>query len=183
MYHRTTLLLVVLLAWLAPIVSLRAQTAAGSLEGRVTNPATGTIVERARITVEGTNLEAFSDADGYYRLLNVPAGTAQVRASFSGFPPATATVSVTAGQATTRDFELAPFGTRGFSGSRCGSGPAARCQEMSARRVRHVPSPAIRAAYAVSTSAPPHHERLLSMGPAKPKFSMSRVEFVACVGR
>jgi TonB-dependent receptor len=106
-------LLALLGLWLAAGAPLAAQAAAGSIEGRVTNPATGTIVERARITVEGSTLETFSDADGYYRLLNVPAGPAQLRASFTGFPPATATVSVSAGATAQRDFELAPFGTRG----------------------------------------------------------------------
>ena len=42
----------------------------GSLAGRVINPATGGIVEHARITVEGTMLEAVSDGDGYFRLFN-----------------------------------------------------------------------------------------------------------------
>jgi len=106
-------LLALLGLWLAAGAPLAAQAATGSIEGRVTNPATGTIVERARITVEGSTLETFSDADGYYRLLNVPAGPAQLRASFTGFPPATATVSVSAGATAQRDFELAPFGTRG----------------------------------------------------------------------
>src|SRR5687767_13641996 len=78
------------------IVPLVAQTvpnsssATGTIEGRVTNPATSTVVERARISIDGTDLETFSDPDGYYRLANVPAGTAQVRATFTGFPPATA---------------------------------------------------------------------------------------------
>jgi len=99
-------------AFLALVVQLCAQTATGSIEGRVTNPATGTIVERARIVVEGTALETFSDVDGYFRLLNVPPGTVQVRASFTGFPPATASVIVSAGQAAPRDFELAPITSR-----------------------------------------------------------------------
>ncbi len=89
-----------------------AQTTTGSIEGRVTNPATGTILERARIAIEGTTLETFSDADGYFRLLNVPPGTVQVRASFTGFPSATASVAVSAGQAAQRDFELAPITSR-----------------------------------------------------------------------
>ena len=46
-------LLALLGLWLAAGAPLAAQAAAGSIEGRVTNPATGTIVERARITVEG----------------------------------------------------------------------------------------------------------------------------------
>ncbi|MDO8541768.1 MAG: TonB-dependent receptor [Opitutaceae bacterium] len=90
------------------LAGLRAQPATGNLEGRVSNPATGAIVEHARITVEGTALQTFSDADGLYRLFGVPAGSVQVRASFTGFPPVTATVNVPAGQTVQRDFELAP---------------------------------------------------------------------------
>jgi TonB-dependent receptor len=90
--------------------TLRAQSpGTGRIEGRVTNPATGSIVERARITVEGTSHETFTDADGYYRLTGIPAGSAHVRASFTGFPSANATVSVTAGQTAQHDFELAPL--------------------------------------------------------------------------
>ncbi|MDP3070545.1 MAG: carboxypeptidase regulatory-like domain-containing protein [Opitutaceae bacterium] len=96
------------LALLSP--ALRAQNATGMLEGRVTNPATGGVVERARITVEGTALEAFSDGDGYYRLAGVPAGSARVRVTFSGFPPAAAEIPIAAGQTITRNFELTPQG-------------------------------------------------------------------------
>lgn len=111
--HHVPLLFAFLGSWLAALSPLSAQTPTGAIEGRVTNPATGTIVERARITVEGSTLETFSDADGYYRLLNVPAGPVQLRASFTGFPPATATVPVSAGATAQRDFELAPLGARG----------------------------------------------------------------------
>ncbi|MBL9189448.1 MAG: carboxypeptidase regulatory-like domain-containing protein [Opitutaceae bacterium] len=100
-----------LLACLTLGSALHAQTATGTLEGRVTNPATGGVVERARLTIEGTVLETFSDSDGYYRLGGVPAGTARVRVTFSGFPPATAEVVIAAGQTAARDFELTPQGT------------------------------------------------------------------------
>jgi len=96
-----------LLVWLALAAPLLAQ-GTGSLAGRVTNPATGGIVEHARITVEGTALETVSDGDGYFRLGGVPAGQASVRASFSGFPPATATVTIVAGQVAQKDFQLSP---------------------------------------------------------------------------
>ena len=85
-------------------------TTSGTIEGRVTNPATGGVVERARVTVEGANVEAFSGADGYFRLGGVPAGTARVRVTFSGFPPAAAEIAMGAGQTVTRDFELTPQG-------------------------------------------------------------------------
>jgi len=95
---------------LALTCALRAQSgSAGTIEGRVTNPATGGVLERARITVEGTALETFTDADGYYRLPGVPAGAARMHVGFTGFPAATATVNVTAGQTAQRDFELAPL--------------------------------------------------------------------------
>ena len=51
----------------------------GSIEGRVFNATTGANLERARVTVDGTQLETFTDAEGRFRLTNVPAGTAQVR--------------------------------------------------------------------------------------------------------
>ncbi|MBI5768076.1 MAG: TonB-dependent receptor [Verrucomicrobia bacterium] len=83
----------------------------GSVAGRVTNPSTGGVLETARITVEGTALETFTDADGYYRLDGVPPGEVKVRAFFSGFPPATATITVAGGQAAQRDFQLSPVGS------------------------------------------------------------------------
>ena len=82
----------------------------GAIEGRVTNPATGLVVERARIAIEGTTLEAFSGTDGYYRLEAVPVGAARVRATFSGFPAASATVEVAAGKVAQGDFQLSPRG-------------------------------------------------------------------------
>ncbi|MSU24245.1 MAG: TonB-dependent receptor [Opitutus sp.] len=104
------------LAWLAAAVlsmvtpsHLLAQPT-GTIEGRVTNPSTGSVLATARITVDGTALETFTDADGFYRLGSVPAGAAKVRAFFSGFPPASAIVNVGAGQSVQRDFQLAPLG-------------------------------------------------------------------------
>jgi hypothetical protein len=88
---------------------LNAQPATGSIEGRISNPSTGYVLERARVTIEGTTLETFSDADGYYRLANIPPGTVQVKAFFTGFPSAAASVAVAAGQTVQRDFELAPL--------------------------------------------------------------------------
>ncbi|MBI5770449.1 MAG: carboxypeptidase regulatory-like domain-containing protein [Verrucomicrobia bacterium] len=88
-----------LLSLIVTAVALRAQpgAATGTIEGRVFNPANNTYVERARLTVAGTNLEAFSDADGNYRLDGVPAGTATVNAFRTGLPLTTATVQVVAG--------------------------------------------------------------------------------------
>ena len=90
---------------------LSAQSAAvGTIEGRVSNARSGDYVENARITVEGTSLEAFSDSAGVYRLTNVPAGPARVTAFFSGMPPWTTSVQVTAGGVSAHDIALAAAG-------------------------------------------------------------------------
>ncbi len=84
-----------------------AQTAAtGTIEGRVANGRTGEYVERARVSVEGTTLETFTDNGGQYRLTNVPAGTARVRVFFTGAEPVTTSVVVATGGIARRDFEL-----------------------------------------------------------------------------
>jgi hypothetical protein len=77
--------------------ALRAQSVTGSIEGRVSNPATGEYLERAQVTVEGTTLETFTDADGFYRLTDVPAGTARVKTFYTGLLPQSAAIAVVAG--------------------------------------------------------------------------------------
>lgn len=80
----------------------------GTIEGRVFNPANNEYLENARITVEGTSLETFTDVTGHYRLTNVPSGTARVRAFHTAAPARTLPVIVVASQAATQDFSLAP---------------------------------------------------------------------------
>jgi len=81
----------------------------GSLEGRILNTGTGEYLENARVTLEGTALEALTDNLGQYRFPNVPAGPARVKVFFTGLGVETASVNVTAGQIATRDFNLAAF--------------------------------------------------------------------------
>ena len=50
--------------------------ATGSITGRIQNSATGQSLNNARVTVKGTDLVAFTDETGSYRLTNVPAGLA-----------------------------------------------------------------------------------------------------------
>ncbi len=101
------------LAASAPLVGAATSPAAGSAEvrtgtitGRVSQPATGEFVERVRITVEGTTLETFTDADGNYRLTNVPVGVVRVGAFFTGLGQQTSSVTVTAGSITAHDIAL-----------------------------------------------------------------------------
>ena len=89
-------------------LALRAQApATGTLEGRVQHAATGAYLEGARLTIEGTAFETFTDADGRYLLAGVPAGEARVRVFYTGAPPSLTTVRVTAGETITHDIFLA----------------------------------------------------------------------------
>ncbi len=86
----------------------RAQaTATGTIEGRVFNPANGEYLEKARVTIDGTGLETFTDSSGQYRLTSVPAGAARVRIFYTGLDVQTDTVAVAAGTTVQRDFNLA----------------------------------------------------------------------------
>jgi iron complex outermembrane receptor protein len=97
--------------WLTATVALLpsvlcAQVPTGAIEGRVFNPANGQYIERARITIEGTSLEAFTDADGNYRLSNVPAGNVRLLAFFTGLAPSSIAVQIVANQTLQRDINL-----------------------------------------------------------------------------
>ena len=89
-----------------PAQNPSATHATGAIEGRVLNPDNGEFVENARLTIEGTSLEALSDSTGAFRLSQVPAGVARVNAFRTGAPTLTQTVTVAAGQTVTRDFSL-----------------------------------------------------------------------------
>ena len=91
---------------LAIATQLWSQSAAGSIEGRVLNTRNGEYLEKARVNVEGTRIETFTDATGVYRLNNVPAGSARVRAFHTGLVAQTRSVVVTAGGTVQQDFDL-----------------------------------------------------------------------------
>ena len=83
-----------------------AQAATGAVDGRVLDEARGDYLQNARITVEGTSLETFTDAGGYFVLGNVPAGAGKLRVFYTGVAPVTVPISITAGQTTTKDINL-----------------------------------------------------------------------------
>ncbi|MEN9592093.1 MAG: hypothetical protein RJA21_552, partial [Gemmatimonadota bacterium] len=102
------------LAWILSCLGfavLGAQPAGtGVIDGRVVNLRTGEYLEGARLTVEGTALETFSDSAGQYRLTGVPAGQARVRVFFTGLAPLTETVALGAGAILQRDLALTAAG-------------------------------------------------------------------------
>lgn len=93
-----------------PVVA-QAQTAgSGTIEGRVLNVTSGAYLENARVVVDGTNLQTFTNNFGEYRLTGLPSGTATVRVFYTGLAPQSATIDVGAGQTVTRDFVVTSAG-------------------------------------------------------------------------
>ncbi len=78
----------------------------GTVSGRVVDQ-DGAPVIAATILIVGTRLGAYTDADGKFAILNVPAGTYEVKASRLGFNPVTVTgVIVSADQTSRVDVRL-----------------------------------------------------------------------------
>jgi iron complex outermembrane recepter protein len=101
--------LTLLARWLCLTMTLSpalAQSTAATIEGRVVSARSGEYLEKARLTVEGTSLEAFTNSDGQFRLVGVPSGSARIRVFFTGLEPATATVAVVGGRTLQHDFTL-----------------------------------------------------------------------------
>lgn len=78
----------------------------GSVQGRVLNVGSGRYLNNAKITVEGTTIETYTNQYGDYRLNNIPAGEVKVRASYTGLDEEMVTVNVPAGDVATYNFEL-----------------------------------------------------------------------------
>jgi iron complex outermembrane recepter protein len=102
------------LLFLGLALPLSAQSAAGSIEGRVKNAATGEYLNNARVAIKGTMLMAFTDASGSFRLNDVSAGAATLRVFFTGLDEQEVPVQVQAGQTAVLDLSMtskARYGT------------------------------------------------------------------------
>ena len=91
---------------LALVRPLPAQTTAGTIEGTVVGVSTGATLNNARVAIEGTRLETLTDANGQYRLVNIPAGPLQLRVTYAGMETKTARVTVSGAATVRQDFEL-----------------------------------------------------------------------------
>ncbi|MDO8543377.1 MAG: carboxypeptidase regulatory-like domain-containing protein [Opitutaceae bacterium] len=96
-------------AFAAEAATPAAASATGTIEGRVLNRRSGTVAENARVSIEGTMLVTFTDADGNFRLGNVPAGPVKLRVFFTGLAPQVVEIPLTAGETVQREIVLASF--------------------------------------------------------------------------
>lgn len=70
----------------------------GRIVGRVQNAATGQYLNNARVSIQGTDLSAFTDQTGTYRLANVPGGQVVLDVFHTGLDAQQRTLSVAPGQ-------------------------------------------------------------------------------------
>ena len=81
----------------------------GKIAGRVVDAKTGRPIEKAAVKVKGTPLGTFTDANGYYVLIQVPVGVHTIEVSRMGYETKeVANVLVLADLTTTIDVELEP---------------------------------------------------------------------------
>ena len=80
----------------------------GTVEGRVTDGATGKPLAGAHASLEGTTTGVTAGDDGRYQLRSLAAGSRSIRFSFVGYIAKTLDVTVAAGATTTVDVALTP---------------------------------------------------------------------------
>lgn len=96
-----------LAGWLLPLAQpASAQTATGSVAGRIYNPNTGEYVRNAQVRIVETGQTATSEGGGEFRFVDVPAGKATLVVTYTGYHSSTATVTVPSGAAVSHDFNL-----------------------------------------------------------------------------
>ncbi|HEX9786013.1 MAG TPA: TonB-dependent receptor plug domain-containing protein [Opitutaceae bacterium] len=99
------LLAAMLFAVFSTPATTQAQTqSTGEITGRVVNAANGKYLNSARVIVEGTLIESFTNQSGEYTLRGVSAGQARVKVFYTGQEPQTATVTVEPGSSTVKYF-------------------------------------------------------------------------------
>ncbi len=84
-------------------LALAQPSGTGTVQGRVLNVSNGSYLTNARVTVEGTQLQTFTNGYGEYRLGGVPSGPAKVHVFYTGQPEQVLTLDVPAGQTVTQD--------------------------------------------------------------------------------
>ncbi len=96
--------ILVALALVVVPAALAAQV--GTIAGKVTDAATQQALPDVRVTVLGTTLVALSNANGDYRIANVPPGRTMLAVFRLGYRASRDTVNVDAGQTLTHDVKL-----------------------------------------------------------------------------
>ena len=89
--------------WLAP---LAAQSANGTLTGKITDAANGQPIGNVQVSIVGTTLGALTNQDGVYVVRGIAPGAVTVRAIRIGFSESRGTATVSAAQTITLNLQL-----------------------------------------------------------------------------
>mgnify|MGYP000990966943 CR=1 FL=1 len=81
----------------ARVGAAESPSGSAAITGRVQNAATGQYLNNARVTIKGTDLVAFTDETGSYRLGAVPAGPVVLEVFYTGMAPQQIPLTVTGG--------------------------------------------------------------------------------------
>ena len=77
-----------------------------TVSGRVQNLVTGQYLNKARVTVQGTNIVTFTDEFGGYRIANAPRGPIVLEVFYTDLDPQQITVEVPPSGSVERNIEL-----------------------------------------------------------------------------
>ncbi|MCX6955140.1 MAG: TonB-dependent receptor [Verrucomicrobia bacterium] len=106
-HRRIASIFVVVLGWLLTTAGLFSQPAAtGTIQGRVYNPASQEYVRNAEVRLDATNQVTYTENDGSFQFANVPAGTAAITVTYTGYNTVKESFTVTAGQPSVREINL-----------------------------------------------------------------------------
>ena len=90
-----------------PLAAVGAAVAPATITGRVQHSASGQYLNNARVTIKGTDLVAFTDDSGTYRLDRVPGPTALLEVFYTGLQPQQIPVTLSSGGLVEQDVNLA----------------------------------------------------------------------------
>lgn len=89
----------------------------GTISGRVQNVVTGKYLNKARVSVKGTDRIAYTDEFGTYRFVDVPAGATTLEVFYTDLDVQEIQVAVTAGATLERNVELTSIARYGQNGA------------------------------------------------------------------
>jgi Ca-activated chloride channel family protein len=89
------------------LISVNIFAASGKIKGKVTDKKTGELLIGANVVLQKTGLGAATDMEGLYAIINIPAGTYTIKASYVGYEPVSIPdVKIKGNVVLTFDFEL-----------------------------------------------------------------------------
>lgn len=98
---------------IAVVPQLALGQSAGTIQGKVTDAATGDALPGATVYLRGTSLGASTDLDGNFSVSGIPHGSYTVRVSYVGYRTLNVKIAVAAGQTIKEDFKLEAVGIKG----------------------------------------------------------------------